>query len=55
MIGDSFWDIEAAARARVRSIGVSCGGTGAAELAECGASEVFDDAAALLGQVDEVF
>ena len=55
MIGDSTWDIEAAARARVRSIGVLCGGTGAAELAECGASAVFDDPAALLGQVDEVF
>ncbi|WP_345763091.1 HAD family hydrolase [Diaminobutyricibacter sp. McL0608] len=55
MIGDSTWDIEAAARAHVRSIGVLSGGTGAAELLECGASQVVEDPAALLGQVDELF
>lgn len=53
MVGDSIWDIEAAARAEVQSIGVLSGGTGAAELADAGSRGVFDDVAALFEQVEE--
>jgi HAD superfamily hydrolase (TIGR01549 family) len=47
-VGDSVWDIEAAKRAGVRSVGVRSGGTSAAELSDAGAAAVYTDAAALL-------
>lgn len=52
MIGDSVWDVEAAARVGVRSVGVLSGGTGRAELLDAGAVEVYDDIAALLRGLD---
>ena len=52
MIGDSVWDMAAAARARVRSMGVLCGGVGAAELLDSGARAVHDDPAAVLAALD---
>ena len=48
MIGDSIWDLKAAARAHVRSIGVLSGGIGRGELLDAGAFAVFDDPADLL-------
>lgn len=51
-IGDAVWDCEAAARAKVSSIGLLSGGTSRAELLEAGASAVFEDAGDLLGKLD---
>lgn len=53
-IGDSVWDMMAAARAHVRSAGVLSGGVGPAELLEAGAVEVFDDPADLRARIDAV-
>lgn len=47
-IGDAVWDMKAAGRAGVRAIGVRTGGFGADELMDAGATDVFDDAAAIL-------
>ena len=47
-VGDSVWDVEAAARAHVQCIGLECGGTSAAELREAGATATFGDPADLL-------
>ena len=52
MIGDSVWDIEAAGRAGVTSIGVRSGGYGAEELLGAGAEAVYDDPAHLLAELD---
>ena len=51
-IGDAVWDCEAAARAKVSSIGVLSGGVSRAELLEAGASAVFEDAGDLLAHLD---
>ncbi len=53
MIGDSVWDIEAARRAGVTSIGMRAGGYGAEELRTAGAAAVYDDAAHLLAEIDQ--
>jgi HAD superfamily hydrolase (TIGR01509 family) len=53
LVGDAVWDIEAAARAGVGSIGVLSGGYGATELLEAGATAVYDDVADLLAHLDE--
>ncbi|MGN6246218.1 MAG: HAD family hydrolase [Motilibacteraceae bacterium] len=47
-VGDSVWDVEAAARAGIPCIGVTCGGTSDAELTGAGAVEVHDDPEHLL-------
>jgi HAD superfamily hydrolase (TIGR01509 family) len=47
MVGDSVWDVIAAERAGITCVGVTCGGTSAAELREAGAVETYDDPAAL--------
>ncbi|GAA1787608.1 HAD family hydrolase [Planosporangium flavigriseum] len=52
LVGDSVWDVQAAARAGIICIGVTCGGTSAAELREAGAVEVYDDPAALCANLD---
>lgn len=54
MIGDSVWDLTAAARAHLRSVGVLSGGVGARELTDAGAFAVFDDPAELLGNLDAI-
>jgi HAD superfamily hydrolase (TIGR01509 family) len=46
-IGDSVWDVQAAARAGIPCIGLSGGGIGRFELHHAGAVEVYDDAADL--------
>ena len=52
MIGDAVWDVEAAARAGVRCIGVRTGGVSGRELEAAGAVAVYDDVAALLAGLD---
>ncbi|HEY8590859.1 MAG TPA: HAD family hydrolase [Naasia sp.] len=52
MVGDAVWDVHAAARAGVPTIGVLSGGFGEAELRDAGAAEVYDDVAALLEALD---
>jgi HAD superfamily hydrolase (TIGR01509 family) len=46
-VGDTVWDVEAAARAGVACVGLRSGGFGAAELRQAGAIAVFDDIAGL--------
>ena len=52
MVGDAVWDVQAAADAGVRCIGVRTGGMSAQELTEAGAIAVYDDVAALLADLD---
>lgn len=47
LIGDTVWDVEAAARAGIPAIAVLSGGIGADELREAGAIHVVDDVRAL--------
>jgi HAD superfamily hydrolase (TIGR01509 family) len=47
-VGDTVYDVKAAHRAGVGSVGVTCGGIDEATLREAGAHEVYDDPAALL-------
>jgi HAD superfamily hydrolase (TIGR01509 family) len=47
-VGDSVWDVDAAARLDIPSIGLTCGGTSAAELASRGAVATYENPAALL-------
>lgn len=53
MVGDSRWDIEAAARAGVETVAVLTGGWSKQELAVSGASCVFESLVALRAQLDE--
>lgn len=53
MVGDTVFDVIAASRAGVRTVGVLSGGVSAAELLGAGAVEVYDDVAALLAGLDE--
>jgi HAD superfamily hydrolase (TIGR01509 family) len=53
MVGDSVWDVEAAKRAGVKTIGLLSGGFGREELIDAGASEVYDDVADLLLHIDD--
>jgi HAD superfamily hydrolase (TIGR01509 family) len=50
-VGDSVWDMQAAARAGIGRIGVLSGGISAVELRDAGAEEVFDDVADLLAHL----
>jgi HAD superfamily hydrolase (TIGR01509 family) len=47
-VGDSVWDIHAAAALDMPAIGLTCGGTSEAELREAGAVEVYETPRALL-------
>jgi len=49
-VGDTVWDVEAAASAGLPCVALLSGGIGAAELA--GAAAVYDDPAALLAELD---
>jgi phosphoglycolate phosphatase-like HAD superfamily hydrolase len=53
MVGDAVWDITAAERAGLSSIGLLCGGFSEAELRDAGADHVFTDPADLLAHLDE--
>ena len=50
-VGDAVWDVLAAARLSIPCIGLTCGGTSAAELREAGAVEVHESPAALLAKL----
>lgn len=52
MVGDAMWDVESADRVGVTCIGVMTGGIGGDELRGAGAAAVYDDAAALLDDLD---
>ncbi|MGB2569068.1 HAD family hydrolase [Micromonospora citrea] len=47
-VGDSVWDVAAAAELDIPCVGLTCGGTSRGELAGAGAVAVYDDPAALL-------
>ena len=53
MVGDTKWDVEAAAKAGVACVGLMCGGWGADELREAGAAEIWASPAELLAHLDE--
>jgi phosphoglycolate phosphatase-like HAD superfamily hydrolase len=53
MVGDAVWDVRSAAARDIPTIGLRCGGTGAAELREAGAVAVLDDPADLCARLDE--
>lgn len=48
LVGDAVWDIEAARRIGMASVGLECGGTSAAELNAAGATATFKDPHALV-------
>ncbi|HEU4348984.1 MAG TPA: HAD family hydrolase [Actinoplanes sp.] len=52
-VGDSVWDVQAAAKLDIPCIGLTCGGTSGAELAAAGAVAIYDDPADLLANLDE--
>ncbi len=54
VVGDSIWDMLAAARARTLGIGLLSGGYGLDELQNSGALRVYEDPADLLRHIDEV-
>ena len=53
VVGDTVWDVEAARKADLPSIALTCGGIGAAELREAGADAVYADPAELLEHLDD--
>jgi HAD superfamily hydrolase (TIGR01549 family) len=53
VIGDAVWDITAAEKAGLPSIGLRCGGFGEAELLDAGASQVYRDPQDLLEHLDD--
>jgi len=54
VVGDSIWDMLAAARCRALGVGLLCGGYGQEELQRAGALRVYDDPRDLLVHIDEV-
>jgi HAD superfamily hydrolase (TIGR01509 family) len=54
VVGDAVWDLLAARRARMLSIGLLSGGYGTDELLSAGAFRVYDDAAELHASLDEL-
>ncbi|SMH29938.1 haloacid dehalogenase superfamily, subfamily IA, variant 3 with third motif having DD or ED/haloacid dehalogenase superfamily, subfamily IA, variant 1 with third motif having Dx(3-4)D or Dx(3-4)E [Rathayibacter oskolensis] len=52
MIGDATWDVIAAERAGLATVAVMSGGTGEHELREAGAVAVYEDASAILADLD---
>ncbi|BFU45475.1 HAD family hydrolase [Krasilnikovia sp. MM14-A1004] len=51
-VGDSVWDVQAAAKLDIACIGLTCGGTSAAELTDAGAIATYPDPAGLLAALD---
>src|SRR5581483_6250109 len=54
VVGDTRWDVEAAARAGLRTIAVTCGGFEASLLRAAGAIAVFKDPADILENYDKL-
>jgi HAD superfamily hydrolase (TIGR01509 family) len=53
VVGDTVWDVEAAERAELPCIALTCGGISAQELRDAGAVAVYDDPADLLAHLDD--
>lgn len=53
VVGDTVWDVKAAARAGLACVAVTSGGISRAELEAAGAVAVYDDPAALLDGLDD--
>jgi len=53
LVGDTVWDVKAAAKAGVPTVAVLTGGFSAAELREAGAAVVFESVAELRERLDE--
>ena len=53
MIGDSVWDVQAASRGGLPTIGLLTGGYGRQELLDAGASVVYEDLEDLLAHLDD--
>ena len=53
LVGDSRWDVEAAANANIDTICVLTGGWSEQELLEAGAASVFDSLVSLRERLDE--
>jgi HAD superfamily hydrolase (TIGR01493 family) len=53
MVGDTIWDVIAAARAGIQCIGLLCGGIAAEQLRDAGAGSVYRDPAALLEDIHD--
>ena len=54
VVGDSIWDMLAAARCRALGVGLLCGGYGEEELQKATAFRVYEDPADLLTHIDEL-
>ena len=54
VVGDSIWDMLAAARCRALGVGLLCGGYGAEELQKASAFRVYEDPADMLAHIDEL-
>ena len=54
VIGDSIWDMLAAARCGALGLGLLSGGYGREELKDAGALRVYDDPADMLAHLDEI-
>jgi HAD superfamily hydrolase (TIGR01509 family) len=54
VVGDAVWDLLAARRADMLSVGLRSGGYGSDELLDAGAFRVYDDAAELHASLDEL-
>jgi HAD superfamily hydrolase (TIGR01509 family) len=54
VVGDAVWDLLAARRADMLSVGLRSGGYGSDELLDAGAFRVYDDTAELHGSLDEL-
>jgi HAD superfamily hydrolase (TIGR01509 family) len=53
VVGDTRWDVEAAAKCGVKVVAVLTGGTTRSDLEDAGAIAVYDDVAQLLEQLDD--
>jgi phosphoglycolate phosphatase-like HAD superfamily hydrolase len=53
MVGDTTWDVEAAAKAGVPTLTVRTGGFGVDELKQAGAKAVFESVVELCEQLDQ--
>jgi HAD superfamily hydrolase (TIGR01509 family) len=53
VVGDTVWDVEAAAKAGLRTVALLSGGIGRGELEAAGAIAVYDDPADLLAHLEE--
>jgi HAD superfamily hydrolase (TIGR01509 family) len=54
VVGDSIWDMLAAARCKALGVGMLSGGYGSRELQDAGAIRVYEDPADLLRHIDEI-